>query len=147
MFVTKWKTGVVNAKVGQEGPEGLWRYSSTLSLTSVLDGGGWPESRPGRFTLVKEIQYSFYRTQDGPQGKCWQVQKTSPPPGFAPRSVSPLRVPIPTKLSRPRDRCGSNQWTKWILPWKTGYCVWFDHLFTYARRTYMKRFSENISFH
>jgi hypothetical protein len=27
-----------------------WRYSSTHSLASALDGGEWPASRPGRFT-------------------------------------------------------------------------------------------------
>jgi hypothetical protein len=27
-----------------------WRYSTTHSLTSVLDGGEWSASRPGRFT-------------------------------------------------------------------------------------------------
>jgi hypothetical protein len=27
-----------------------WRYSSTYSLTSALDGGEWSTSRPGRFT-------------------------------------------------------------------------------------------------
>jgi hypothetical protein len=27
-----------------------WRYSSTHSLTSTLDGGEWSASRPGRFT-------------------------------------------------------------------------------------------------
>jgi hypothetical protein len=29
---------------------GEWRYSSTHSLTSVLGGGEWSASRPGRFT-------------------------------------------------------------------------------------------------
>jgi hypothetical protein len=33
-----------------EGVLGEWRYSSTLSLTSALDGGEWSASRPGRFT-------------------------------------------------------------------------------------------------
>jgi hypothetical protein len=28
---------------------GEWWYSSTYSLTSELDGGEWPASRPGRF--------------------------------------------------------------------------------------------------
>jgi hypothetical protein len=37
-------------RTGHEGPEGEWRYSSTLSLTSALDGGGWSTPRPGRFT-------------------------------------------------------------------------------------------------
>jgi hypothetical protein len=29
---------------------GVWRYSSTHSLTLALDGGEWSASRPGRFT-------------------------------------------------------------------------------------------------
>jgi hypothetical protein len=29
---------------------GEWRYSSTHSLKSALDGGEWSASRPGRFT-------------------------------------------------------------------------------------------------
>jgi hypothetical protein len=33
-----------------EGVLGEWRYSSTHSLTSALDGGEWSASRPGRFT-------------------------------------------------------------------------------------------------
>ena len=34
---------------GHEGPEVEERYSSTLSLTSALEGGGWSTPRPGRF--------------------------------------------------------------------------------------------------
>jgi hypothetical protein len=33
----------------QQGVLGKWRYSSTHSLTSALDGGDWSASRPGRF--------------------------------------------------------------------------------------------------
>jgi hypothetical protein len=33
-----------------EGVLGEWRYNSTHSLTSTLDGGEWSASRPGRFT-------------------------------------------------------------------------------------------------
>jgi hypothetical protein len=39
-------TGTVYGKRLEE-----WRYSSTHSLTSGLDGGEWSASRPGRFTL------------------------------------------------------------------------------------------------
>ena len=42
--------GEVDPRTGHEGPEGEMRYSSTLSLTSALDRGGWSTSRPGRFT-------------------------------------------------------------------------------------------------
>jgi hypothetical protein len=43
-------TSKVHPKTGHEGPQGEWRYSSTLSLTSALDGGEWSTSRLGRFT-------------------------------------------------------------------------------------------------
>jgi hypothetical protein len=32
--------------IGHGGPEEEYRYSSTLSLTSGLDGGGWSTPRP-----------------------------------------------------------------------------------------------------
>jgi hypothetical protein len=35
---------------------GEWRYSSTHSLTSALDGGEWSASRPGRFTPWERIR-------------------------------------------------------------------------------------------
>ena len=42
--------GKVHHTTGHEGPEGGYRYSTTLSLTSALDGGGWSTPRPSRFT-------------------------------------------------------------------------------------------------
>ena len=39
---------------GHEGPEGEQRYSSTFSLTSALDGGGWSTPRTGRFPPGKD---------------------------------------------------------------------------------------------
>ena len=35
---------------GHKDPEREYRYSSTLSLISALDGGGYSTPRPGRFT-------------------------------------------------------------------------------------------------
>jgi len=46
--------GKAHPRKGHEGPDGEWRYSSTLSLTSALDGDGWPTPRPGRFTPGKD---------------------------------------------------------------------------------------------
>jgi len=40
----------VHPRTGHESPEEEKRYSSTLSLTSMLDGDGWSTPRPGRFT-------------------------------------------------------------------------------------------------
>jgi hypothetical protein len=35
-----------------------WRYNATHSLTSVLDGGEWSASRPGRFTTRERAPYT-----------------------------------------------------------------------------------------
>jgi hypothetical protein len=43
----------VHPRTGHEGTEGGLRYSSTLSLTSVLGSGEWSTPHPGRFTPVK----------------------------------------------------------------------------------------------
>jgi hypothetical protein len=40
----------VHPSTGHEGQDGEYRYSSTLSLTSVIDGGRWSTPRSGRFT-------------------------------------------------------------------------------------------------
>jgi hypothetical protein len=47
--------GEVHAVTDHEGPDGEYRNSSTLSLTSVLYWFGWSVTRPGRFTPGKEI--------------------------------------------------------------------------------------------
>jgi hypothetical protein len=44
----------VHPGTGHEGPQVKKRYSSTLSLTSALDEGGWSTPRPGRFTPGKD---------------------------------------------------------------------------------------------
>jgi hypothetical protein len=43
----------VHPRTGHEGSEGEQMCSSTLSLTSALDGGGWSTPRPGRLTPRK----------------------------------------------------------------------------------------------
>ena len=65
-------------------------YSSTLSLTSALDGGGWSTPRPGRFTPGKGTWYPLCRRLGEPQDRSKHVQKTSSPPGFDPRTVQPV---------------------------------------------------------
>jgi len=46
--------GKVHPLTGHEGPEVEKRNKFTLSLTSVLDGGGWSTPRPGRSTPGKD---------------------------------------------------------------------------------------------
>jgi hypothetical protein len=74
--------GKVHSGTSHEGlGGGPYRYSSTLSLTSALDGCGW-SPRPDRFTPVNETQYSLYRKPGGPQGGFGQVRKISHPTGI-----------------------------------------------------------------
>jgi hypothetical protein len=67
---------------GHEGPEGEQRYTSTLSLTSALDGGGWPRPHPGRFNPWKEPQHPSNKRPR----RSGQVRKISLLPGFDPRT-------------------------------------------------------------
>ena len=65
-------------------------YSSTLFLTSVLEGGEGSPSHPGRTLPPGKTRYAFYRRLGGPQGRSGQVRKISPQPGFDPRTVQPV---------------------------------------------------------
>ena len=58
------------------------RRSSTLSLTSVLDGGGWSTPRSGRINSGNDLV--------GSQDRPGRLRKISPPPGFDPRTVQPV---------------------------------------------------------
>jgi len=82
--------GKGHSTTGHEGPEGEQKYSSTISLTSVLDGGGWSAPRPGRFTPGKETRYPLHRRMGGPHGRSGRVWKISPTSGFDPRIVQPV---------------------------------------------------------
>jgi hypothetical protein len=76
----------VHPRIGPEGQEEEWRYSSTLSLTEALDGmGGQPHALadlpPGK------ARYPLCRGMGGPQGWSGRVRKISPPLGFDHRTV------------------------------------------------------------
>jgi hypothetical protein len=58
------------------------RGSSALSLTSVLDGGGWSRPRSGRINPGNDLVES--------QGRSGRVRKISPPPVFDPRTIQPV---------------------------------------------------------
>ena len=67
-------TGKVRPRTGHEGSEVEYRYSSTLSLTSALDVGGWSTRRPGQFIPGKDLHCCGW-----PQGRSGRVWKISPP--------------------------------------------------------------------
>jgi len=79
----------IHSRTGHEGPEGKQRYSSTLSLTSALDGGVCSTPCSGHFTLGN-TRDSFYRMLGRSQGRSGRVRKILPPPGFNPRTVQPV---------------------------------------------------------
>ena len=64
-------------------------YSSTLSLTSALDGVGGQRHAPAALPPGK-TRYPLYRRLGGPQGRSGQVRKISPPPGFDHRTFQPV---------------------------------------------------------
>ena len=94
MFVTrtKVKKTKVRPRTRHEGQEGEQRYSSVLSLTSALNGGGWLRPRPNRFTPGKETRYPLCRRRGGSQGRCERVHKISPLQGLDPRTVPGQRI-------------------------------------------------------
>jgi hypothetical protein len=86
----------VRPKTGHEDPEGEQRYSSTLSLTTALEEVSVQCHVPAALRAGM-TRYQLYRRLGGPQSRSGRVRKTSPPPGFDPRTVQP----VPTTLSRP----------------------------------------------
>jgi hypothetical protein len=68
-------------------------YNSTLSLTLVLDEGGWSTPHPGHFThpppLGIETRYPLYRRMCGPQGKWKGEEDLAPHRDLIPGPSSP----------------------------------------------------------
>jgi len=65
-------------------------YSSTISLTSALDGAGWSTPPSGRFNPGKNISYPLYRKLVGPQGLYGRVENISPPKELDPWTIQPV---------------------------------------------------------
>ena len=59
-------------------------------MTTALEGGEGSASRPGHSLPPGKTRYPLYRRLGGPQGRCGQVRKISPPQGFDPRTVQPV---------------------------------------------------------
>jgi hypothetical protein len=79
----------VHPRTGHEGPERESKYSSTLSLTSALDGVGGQRPAPA-VSHPGKTRHSLYRRLVGPQGRFGQVRKTSPLPELDSRTVQPV---------------------------------------------------------
>jgi hypothetical protein len=93
---------------GHEGPEGEYKYSPTLSLTSVLNRGGWSKPRPGSVPIVHEAGWA-------PEPVCTGAEKISSrigmrPPDRPARSESryteyaiPAHSDTKSRLTRPES--------------------------------------------
>jgi hypothetical protein len=84
------RNGKICPRTDHEVPEGEYRYSSTLSLTSALNVSGWLTPRPGRFTPREKDPVPIYRRLGRLQDQSGRVRKISPPPGFNPRTFQPV---------------------------------------------------------
>ena len=88
-------------RTGHEGPKGEYRYeySSTLSLTSALDGVGGQRHTAAALPPEK-TRYPLYKKLGGPQGQSGRTRKISPPTGI--RSPDrPVRSESLYRLSYP----------------------------------------------
>jgi hypothetical protein len=77
--------GKVHPRTGHEDPEMEYMYSSTLSLTSVLDGVGGQRHAPA--ALPPGTGHPLYRRLGRSKGRSGRMWKISPTPGFDPRNV------------------------------------------------------------
>jgi hypothetical protein len=71
-----------------------------VSLTLTLDEGGLSTPRPGRFTPGKETRYPNIGGWEGPRAGLEGCGKYRPHRDSIPGQSSPLRVTIPTELSK-----------------------------------------------
>ena len=67
----------VRSRTGHEGPEKEYRYSSTLSLTSALDGVGG-QHHASAALAPRKTRYPLYRRLGGLRGRSGRVRKISP---------------------------------------------------------------------
>jgi hypothetical protein len=72
-------------------------------MTTALEGGEGSASRPGRSLTPGKTRFPLYRRLGGPQGRCEQVRKISPPPEFDPQTVQPVASRYTDYATRPTD--------------------------------------------
>jgi hypothetical protein len=81
-----------------------WRYRSTHSLTSALDGGEWSASRPGRFTPRKRAPCTHWiGGWEGPRAVLDAVVKRKIP------SVNILDEDINTKKKKTNSQLDASR--------------------------------------
>jgi hypothetical protein len=79
--------GKVHPRTDHEGPEG--EYSTTLSLTSTLDGVGGQHHAPAALTQGRTRQ-PLYMRLGGPKSRFRRELKISPAARFDPQTFQPV---------------------------------------------------------
>ena len=79
----------IQSRTGHEGPEGKQRYSSTLSLTSALDGSVF-SAMPRPLYQRERPSILFIGRWVGPRASHDGYGRFNPPPGFDPWTVQPV---------------------------------------------------------
>ena len=97
----------LHPRTGHESPQQEWKYISTLSLTSALDGVGVQRHTPAALPPGK-TRYPLYRRLGGPQDRSGRVEKISPPPVFDLRAVQPV----------------ASRYNDWAVPAPSIQCRW-----------------------
>jgi len=72
------------------GPEGMKRYSSTLSLTSALYGVSGQRHGPAALLPARNLSTHRIGHWVGPNAGLDGYGKSRPPPGFDPQTVQPV---------------------------------------------------------
>jgi len=90
----------MHPRTGHKGPEGEWKYSSTVTLTSALVGVDGQRHTPAGL-LPGKTQYPLYRRLGGPQGRSGRVGKIYPSPGIDPRTIQPVASRYTDYTTRP----------------------------------------------
>jgi hypothetical protein len=108
----KGRQGKIYSTTVHDDPEEKYRYNSTLSSASALNGVGDRRYSPVDLPLEK-TRCPLCRRLGGPHSLSGQVRKISPPPGFVPRTVQSVAsrytyytIPAPTEMSTRNNSWG-----------------------------------------
>jgi len=90
LYRTQCIEGKAHPITGNESPEGEYRYSYTLSLTSVIGGSGWPMPHPDHYTPVKRSGTHCAGGWVGSRAGLDGCRTSHPPLWFNSRIIQPL---------------------------------------------------------
>jgi hypothetical protein len=100
----KFLTGEIHLKKDRVDPEGIKRYSSTLSLTPALGVCDWLAPRPGRFITGNDTRYELCRRLGGSPGPVWKLAENPAATGIG-SPDRPARSELRGCANPTHDKC------------------------------------------